>query len=145
MGNKLLTAKAGLNGHNKCHIYLGKERIEHGNVCCGLDGNSRLYSERTDVAKHRNGILAALVVDGYEIRACLDEILNVSVGINNHKVNVEKHFGVFSERAYHRCAKAHVRNEKSVHNVKVQIFRACVFDLFYVFAECGEVCGKNRG
>src|SRR5437867_10747247 len=70
---------------------------------------------------------------------------DVSVGIGNHQMDVERQFRDFLDRPHHRWTDRDVGNEVAIHHIDVKDMSAGLLHLANVFTECGEIRRQNGG
>jgi hypothetical protein len=95
------------------------------------------------IFKHLTAVLTALVMYGNAVSARRDKSVNISYGLDYHKVNVEEKMALRTQRGNEIGAEADVWYKHSVHYVKVKIVSPALLNLFYLFAKAIEVSGKQ--
>ena len=81
---------------------------------------------------------------GNDVRACLDEIIEVLVRVRDHQMYVEHLVGRLAQALDDRSADGDIRYKVTVHNVNVNVLRACIGRDLDVACQIGEVSGQNR-
>ena len=82
-------------------------------------------------------------MDRHDVRASLDEGLEIGIGRRDHQVHVEGQRAVPAQRAHQRGAEGDVRHEMPVHDVEMQPVGAGGFDGVNLLAQSGEVSGQE--
>jgi len=60
-------------------------------------------------------------MNGQDITACFTEVIYISDGSIYHQMNIQGQVGNFADRSYNRNADGDIGNEKSVHNIHMDI------------------------
>jgi hypothetical protein len=141
---KLLSAKAWLDGHEQHHVDFGKQ------VLVGLDGRARVDRQAragtggADSAQRPHRSLDRLGVDGHAARARLGVPGRPAVRILDHQVAVDRCAGVLEQRLDDRQPEREVRHEVVVHDVDVQPVGGAGHRRRFL-GEPGEVGGQDAG
>ena len=88
--HELLSAESRFYRHNQDHIDIRQQRFKNEGGGCRLDGNGSLTACSTDRLQDLDLILTAFVVNGDAVSPCLDEVIDVTDGIGDHQMDVEK-------------------------------------------------------
>ena len=83
-------------------------------------------------------------MERYVIRASLDEVIRDSLWSFDHQMNIEGHFGEFSNVTHHFRPKREVRDETPVHNVEMQPVRSRILNQFHRIGNVGEIGREYR-
>ena len=81
---------------------------------------------------------------GDNIRAGLDEVVQILIGVRDHQMYIEHLVGRLAQRLNHRSADGDIRHEVTVHNVNVNVFRTGIGGNFNIACKICKICGQNR-
>ena len=82
---------------------------------------------------------ACLVVHGQHVGPERGKRLNVSVGVDDHEVNIQGLLGMAGHGLNHRHPKADVGHKHPIHDVQVEPVCVALVDPFYVSLQVGKV------
>ena len=142
--NEALTAEARLYGHDEHHVAVRQQREQRLRRSFRLDDTGRLDACRADLLQLLEGVAVGLIVHGDDVRACLDEVVEVLIRVGDHQMYVEDLVGRLAQALDDRRADGDVRYEMTVHYVNVNVLRACIGRDLDVACQIGEVSGQNR-
>src|SRR3954454_14251527 len=84
-------------------------------------------------------------MDGQYGRARIGEIRDVSVGIRDHQMHVQRKLGYLPDRSDDWGTNCNVGHKMSIHYIDVQQMGARLFHLPYVFPKRCKVCREDGG
>ena len=142
--DKLLSAKAGIHGHEEHHVDIADDIGEHAHGGAGVEGDACLHAclvylvdDATDVG---TGFVVYIHHHGAQGFDLGDELL----GLHNHKVHVE---GLLAEAGYmlkHGKTEGDVGDKHAIHHVEVEPVGLTAVDHIYIACQVGEIGSQQR-
>ena len=137
LGQELLAAEAGLDGHDEQGVEVGQDVEIALQRRARLEGEPGQGARGTEVAGDGARVGAGLGVHGDVARAGLGVAGRPALRVLDHQVAVERYGADRLHRLHHRQAEGQVRHEVRVHDVEVQ--PVGIGDALDLVGEAGEV------
>lgn len=141
--HECLAAEAGDDGHAEEEVDLGEEGFDLGQGGGGVEGEAGEAAGGADAAEGFGDVVIGLDVDGDEVRAGIDEALEVVVRARDHEVGVEEDVVDLIDGFDDGGAERDVVDEVSVHDVEVHPVCAGVDGADDFIGDFGEVGGEQ--
>jgi len=147
--HKGLAAEAGLDGHDEDHVTELEEGEDGGGVGDWFEDEAGLGAEAANGVERRQDFMLRIQGGGFEmnsdeIGASVNELRCIGDGVVDHKMDIKRECGAFSERTDDGRADSKVRNEVGVHDIDVNIIGAGAFGAGDFVAEAGEISCEDR-
>jgi hypothetical protein len=78
------------------------------------------------------------------VGAGLPEPFNITVGVDDHKVNIERLEGSLSDLFNDRQAEGNIGNKNTIHHIEMKPVGLAVVDHLYVFLKIKEIGTEQR-
>ena len=142
--HELLTAKAGLNGHDEDNVAQLNKGQHGGSGGLGLDHHACFLTLGADKTQSFEGVLLGigLHMAGDDIGACIAELLHVAHGTVDHQMDIQGKGRGGAQGLHHRDADGDVGDEETVHHVHMDIVGGG--DFLNVALEVGKVSREDR-
>ena len=141
--DKALAAKARLDRHDKHHVAVRQQREQHVRRGARLDRAGRLDARGLDLLQLLERIAVRLIMYGNDVRACLDEIIQILVRVRDHQMHVKHLIGRLAQRLDHRRADRDIGHKVAVHHVNMDVFRARIGGDLNIAFQIGKVRRKD--
>src|SRR5688500_17232530 len=88
MGNKFLSAKAGVHTHQTYKVYVVKDVFQQRNRSVWIDSNACLHSERLNLLNIPVKVITYFKMDSKYICTCGFKCLCIFFRLKNHQMNI---------------------------------------------------------
>ena len=145
--HEALTAEAGLYRHDQSHVEAIYKRVQYACRSPRLERKADLLPVfLNDINSVRYVLIRVrLDMEHNKIGTGIAKCLCVSDRLIDHQMNIKEHLGHFPHRLQNGNADRDIGNEKSVHNVKMNIFRTGRTYIFNLDAEFRKIGREDRG
>jgi hypothetical protein len=139
-----LSPKSGVYGHDEERINLVEERLNVRNGCGWVDGETDLFSQGTNGPNQLCDAFAELDVNVHLIGAGFRKRFQENFRLGTHEMDVEEHFGQWTDGLHDGRAEGDVLDEMAVHDVEVQPVGRRSIGAPGFFFQAPEIGGEQR-
>src|SRR5512145_1393566 len=143
-GDEFLAAVTGIDGHHQHQV----DVVEHlGDGVGGrrrVERNAGFLAQRLDQLNGAVQMWAGFGVNGDDVGAGVDEVVDERIDWRHHKVDIEGESRMRPKRLDHRRADGDVGHEMAVHDVDVKPVRTGFVDGANLLAQSRKISRENR-
>ena len=145
MGDKCLSAEAGVNRHEHHEVEVGRNFFEHADRRVRIERHARHHARVLDLLHHAVQVRAGLIVHVHHFCAERLDLRQELLRLHDHQVHVER-FPRGACHGFHNGeAERYVGNEHAVHHVEVKPVARATIKHLDVALQVAEVGRKQGG
>src|SRR6266481_4747756 len=142
--DECLAAEARIDSHNQQRIYLIQVRFNQRDGSGRVDGEADLLPQRANCPDQLRDTLTKLDVNIHLIGTGFRKRFQQNLWLGTHQVDVEEHFGQWTDGLHDGRAEGDVLDEVAVHDVKVQPVVSRSIGAPGFFFQASEIGGEQR-
>ena len=145
-GDELLSAEAGIDGHDEHEVKVAEHFVEHDIGCARVDGDAGFHASFVNLLDAAMQVVACFLMHGHVFGAVGGNLFDPLFGMDNHHVDVHGLANDGLKGGHHWEAEADVGDEGAVHHVEMKhVGFTLVEHLDFAF-QVGEIgAKKTRG
>src|SRR5574344_606100 len=141
MLDKLLTAKTRIDTHQKHHINITDNVLQHRYWRRGIQGDTSLHASIMyllySTMKMHTGFVMDIHHHGTQITNLLDELL----GLDNHQMYIQRFITYLRHRFHHRKTERDIGYEHSIHHIEMQPVGITTIYHIHLTSKVAEISG----
>ena len=134
-----MLGRVGFGEHKMYAVGIWEEVLQFGEGGGGVYRYPRLSSGVFDLMNYPVRVNGGFHVKGYAVAAGLNERVDVTFGMLNHEMGIQREFGACANGANGVQPEAQLRGEMSVHNIEVYFVNAAALKRADVLGERRQI------
>lgn len=137
--DELLSAEAGIDGHDEDEVEVAEHFVEHDIGCAWVDGDAGFHAGFVYHLDAAMQVVACFLMHGHVLGAIGGDLLDPKFGMDDHHVDVHGLANDGLKGGHHWEAEADVGDEGTVHHVEMKHVGFTLVEHFDFALQMGEI------
>ena len=140
--DELLSAKAWVDRHEKHHVHVLDDVVEHADRSVGIECDASLHACGVNLLDSAVQVWAGFIMHVHHVGSQGFDLFGELARIDNHQVYVKRLFAYLRNGLQHGESETDVGHEDAVHHVEVEPVGLTAVNHVDVLGQVGKVCRK---